>query len=196
MSNKIDSQAILYNKEGNDESYTPGYAVEPILKHIEYYRDRYGYSLDESLIVWCPFDEKHSEFVKQISLLEDVKVVYSHINSGQDFFEYEPDKWDIIVSNPPFKGKRLFFERSLSFGKPFALLMTLTAMNDKYPAWSFYEEGVDMQLLKFDQRIEFVTPGREGNKITFQSGYMCSGFLNKNLILEPIDKPKKQRKNK
>ena len=196
MSNTIDSQAVLYNKVGNDESYTPNYAVEPILKHIEYYRDRYGYSLIEPLIVWCPFDESNSKFVKQIGLLDKVKVVYSHINNDQDFFEYEPDKWDIIISNPPFKGKRLFFERALSFGKPFALLMTLASMNDKYPAWSFYEADVDMQLLKFDQRIEFVTPGREGNKITFQSGYMCSGLLYKNLILEPINKPKKQRKNK
>lgn len=196
MSNKIDSQAVLYNKVGNDEAYTPDYAVEPILKHIKRYINEFGCTSYRPLIVWCPFDEEHSEFVKQISLLEDVKVVYSHINNGEDFFTYVPFKWDIIISNPPFKGKRLFFERALSFGKPFALLMTLTAMNDKYPAWSFYEAGVDMQLLKFDQRIEFETPGREGNKITFQSGYMCSNFLSKNLILEPINKPKKQRKNK
>ena len=196
MSNTIDSQAVLYNKVGNDESYTPYYAVEPILKHIKRYVNELGCTSYRPLIVWCPFDEEHSEFVKQIGSLYGVEVVYSHINNDQDFFEYEPDKWDIIVSNPPFKGKRLFFERALRFGKPFALLMTLTAMNDKYPAWSFYEVGVDMQLLKFDQRIEFVTPGREGNKITFQSGYMCSGFLNKNLILEPINKPKKPRKKK
>ena len=194
MSNEINSQAVLYNKTGNDESYTPDYAVEPILKHIEAYRDRYGYSLSEPLIVWCPFDEAHSEFVKQISSISRVEVTYSHIIDGHDFFEYEPEKWDIIVSNPPFKGKRLFFERALSFNKPFALLMTLAAMNDKYPAWSFYESNTDMQLLKFDQRIEFETPGREGNKITFQSGYMCAGLLDRNLILEPIDKPKKARK--
>ena len=46
------------------------------------------------------------------------------IVTGQDFFDYEPDKWDVMVSNPPFTNKRKYFERALSFGKPFALIMT------------------------------------------------------------------------
>lgn len=107
----MDSQRILYNKIGDDESYTPKYGVTPILRYIP-----------KDAIVWCPFDTEDSEYVKEIQKTN--KVVFSHIDDGKDFFLYEPDKWDVIVSNPPFKNKRQFFERALSFGKPFVLLMT------------------------------------------------------------------------
>jgi hypothetical protein len=149
--------------------------VEPILEYIP-----------EGAVVWCPFDTEESEFVKQIKAKGN-KVIASHIFNGQDFFEWEPEEhWDMIVSNPPFKKKRLFFERALSFGKPFALLMTLASMNDKYPAWSFYEAGAQLQLLKFDKRIKFITPGRDNSKVTFQSGYYCRDFLPRDIILKEL----------
>jgi len=83
----------MYSKGNNDECYTPDYGVEPILEFIP-----------EDAIVWCPFDDETSEFVKQIS--KQNTVVRSHIKDGKDFFEYEPEKWDVIVSNPPFTNKR------------------------------------------------------------------------------------------
>lgn len=85
----MNSNNILYSKGSNDECYTPAYGVEPILKYIP-----------KGAIVWCPFDKSDSEFVKQISKTN--KVVYTHIDNGQDFFTYEPEGWDIIISNSPF----------------------------------------------------------------------------------------------
>ncbi len=66
------------------------------------------------MIVWCPFDKEESNFVKQLSKWAFIDVVFSHIDNGQDFFNYEPKEWDIIVSNPPFTNKRKYFERALS----------------------------------------------------------------------------------
>ena len=80
------SNDILYSKGKNDECYTPAYGVEPIIKY-----------LDKDKIIWCPFDTDKSEFVK-ILKREGFKVVNSHISLGQDFYEYEPEEWDIIVS--------------------------------------------------------------------------------------------------
>lgn len=176
---KFDSQALLHksgNYSNSDENYTPAYGVEPVLKYIP-----------DGSIVWCPFDQQHSHFVKMIREA-GYKVIASHIDHGQDFFTWEPNEhWDCIVSNPPFRKKRLFFERALELKKPFALLMTLACLNDKYPAWSFYEAGKTMQLLKFDKRIKFENPdGRKNNKVTFQSGYLCAGFLPSDLILEEL----------
>ena len=169
----IDSQMVLYNKNGNDEAYTPEYGVTPILKYIP-----------KDFIVWCPFDKKDSAFVRLISKTN--KVIYSHIDTGQDFFEYEPtEKWDCIISNPPFKGKRLFFERSLNFGKPFALIMTNAWLNDAYSKKVFIEAKRQMQLLMFDKRIKFDNPyGKANNKITFSSSYFCCDFLPNDLITE------------
>lgn len=101
-------------------------------------------------------------------------------------FNYEPTNWDIIASNTPFKNKRKFFERALSFNKPFALLMTNTWLNDFAPKILF--KDIDLQLLMFDKRIEFLDENwqKKGNKITFSSSYYCRDLLPKQLIMEVL----------
>ena len=172
----IDSSKLMYSEGNNDECFTPSYGVTPILKYIP-----------KDAIVWCPFDTPNSEFVKQIGQQNDV--VYSHIRYGQDFFDFEPLKWDVIVSNPPFTNKRKFFERALSFGKPFALIMTNTWLNDSAPKQLFKDK--DLQLLMFDKRMKFHSPdGRPNDKITFSSSYYCWNFLPKQIIMEELNIPK------
>ena len=106
----------------------------------------------------------------------------------KDFFNYEPYNWDIIISNPPFKNKRKFFERALSFGKPIALFMTNAWLNDAYSKKVFMEANRQMQLLMFDKRIKFSNPdGRPNNKITFSSSYYCCDFLPRDLITEEMN---------
>jgi hypothetical protein len=172
----IDSGKLMYSEGNNDECYTPFYGVVPILKYIP-----------KDAKVWCPFDTIDSEFVKQIS--KQNEVVFTHIQYGQDFLTYEPDNWDVIVSNPPFTNKRKFFERALSFNKPFALIMTNTWLNDSAPKQLFKEK--DLQLLMFDKRMKFHSPdGRSNDKITFSSSYYCWNFLPKQIIMEELVIPK------
>ena len=97
----------------------------------------------------------------------------------------------MMVSNPPFSRKKKFFERALSFNKPFALIMTNTWLNDSAPKQLFKDK--DLQLLMFDKRIEFTDPtGHVDNKITFSSSYYCYNFLPKQIIMKKLDKPKQQ----
>jgi len=168
----MESNEILYSKGKNDECHTPSYGVEPILKHIP-----------KDATVWCPFDTEDSEFVKQIS--QTNKVVRSHINEGKDFFEYEPEEWDIIVSNPPFTGKRKFFERALELGKPFALIMSNTWLNDAAPKQLF--KNKQLQLMMFDKRMKFMNNGEAQNKITFSSSYFCWNFLPRDIIMSEFN---------
>ena len=168
----INNNMAMYSKGKNDECYTPDYGVTPILEYIP-----------NGAIVWCPFDTEKSEFVKQISKTN--KVVYSHIDVGQDFFSYEPEHWDIIVSNPPFTNKRQYFERALSFNKPFALIMSNAWLNDAAPIQLFRDK--DLQLLMFSKRMRFISPdGRDNNKITFGSSYYCWIFLPKQIIMSDL----------
>ena len=173
------SSALLHEVGGfvgSDEAYTPASAVQPIIEYIP-----------KDAIVWCPFDEEHSEFVKQIRANGN-KVIVSHIATGEDFFTYEPNThWDMIISNPPFKKKRLFFERALSFKKPICLLMTMAWLNDRYSKQVFIDAEVQMQLLMFDKRIKFENPdGRPNDKIPFSSGYYCVDFLPKDLMIKEL----------
>lgn len=176
----MNSQKVAYSKGANDECYTPAYGVAPIIKHIDmptWWKIRHN---GRKPIIWCPFDTEQSQFVIQLRKA-GYKVIASHIDTGQDFYTWEPSEhWDIIISNPPFTNKRGIFDRALSFGKPFALLMSLTWLNDAAPKQLFMD--IDLQLLMFDKRIKY----GQGNKITFSSAYYCRDFLQKQIIMEHL----------
>lgn len=167
------SKEILYSKGKNDECYTPKYGVLPIIKYIP-----------KEWTVWCPFDKEDSEFVKTFKE-KGINVIYSHIDYGENFYEYEPSEhWDCIISNPPFTNKKLIFERALSFNKPFALIMSNVWLNDSAPAKLFKTK--ELQLLIFDKRMKFINNGIIENKITFSSSYFCYNFLPKQIIIEEL----------
>ena len=165
---------VLYSKGKNDECLTLAYAVKPILEFV-----------DKDKVIWCPFDKKDSEFVKQLKKNGN-KVIHSHIDEGKDFYEYEPEEhWDCIISNPPFTNKRKIFERALSFDKPFALIMSNTWLNDSAPKKLFKDK--DLQLLMFDRRMNFMNNGVINDKITFSSSYYCYKFLPKQIIMRELE---------
>jgi hypothetical protein len=169
---KIDSKKVLYSTGNNDECYTPVSAVKPILKYIP-----------PKATVWCPFDTEESNFVKEIR--KKNTVVISSIHTGQDFYTYEPEHWDVIVSNPPFTNKRYIFERALSFNKPFALIMSNTWLNDAAPKQLF--QNKPLQLLMFEERIKFIMAnGAPNNKITFSSSYFCYDFLPQQIVMDSL----------
>lgn len=151
---------------------TPRYGVLPIVNY-----------LPKDKIIWCPFDKEDSEFVKVLTE-QGYKVVYSHIENGQDFYTYEPKEWDILVSNPPFTNKRQIFERALSFGKPFALIMSNTWLNDSAPKQVFKDK--QLQLLMFEERMKFSNNGVVQNKITFSSSYFCYNLLPKDIVMDKL----------
>lgn len=176
------NEFLRTSKGKNDECYTPRYGVEPLLEFMQPYKNK---------TIWCPFDTQDSEYVK-VFKENGFTVVYSHIKYGQDFYNYEPEKWDVIISNPPFTGKTKIFERALSFKKPFALLMTITWLNDATPAKVFGKE--QLQILSFDERMVF--KGQEQKKINFMSAYFCHNFLPRDFIFRSLKENRNQMRLK
>lgn len=110
-----------------DEVFTPFYAVEPLLEF-----------LPKDKIIWCPFDEKWSAFYQYFKE-NGYSVIRSSLHDGKDFFEYEPEKWDILVSNPPFSKKDKILKRAFSFGKPFAMLLPVNSIQ------FYWHDGCDFR---------------------------------------------------
>ena len=102
----------IFKQADNQEWYTP---IEPIREYLDLI------NIPKDKIIWCPCDTMESNFVKELRS-RGYLVIASHISWGSDFYNFEPEKWDILITNPPFKHKRLFIERCLSFNKPFHLL--------------------------------------------------------------------------
>lgn len=120
MSEIINSNQVYYQQGGGDEQYTPQYGVEVLLPHIQHLKNK---------IIWLPFDTEDSQFVKVLTK-NGFKITYSHLDNDQDFLNYEPKNWDVMISNPPYKNKRVYWERALDLKKPFALLLPLNILSD------------------------------------------------------------------
>lgn len=163
----------------NNELYTPYYAVDHIMKY-----------LPKDKTIWCPFDEEWSAFYRRLKE-KGYKVVRSSLNEGQDFFIYEPEEWDVIVSNPPFSIKDKILERLYSFNKPFAILLPLNSLQGK-SRYKYFKDGI--QLLSFDGRIHFHN-GENMKQVVkgspFASAYFCKDLLPKDLIVEKLNEYKR-----
>lgn len=156
-------------KNTNDERFTPPILVKPIIKYLK-----------QGSTVWCPFDTEDSEFV-QILKKAGYKVIYSHIELCQDFFEYEPDEsYDYIVSNPPFSKKLEVLDRLYNLGKPFAMLMNIECLN--YQAIGQFFLDKNLELLIFDKKVSF-----DGNTASFNTSYFCNNVLPKQIIFEHLE---------
>ena len=115
--------------KASDEVYTPAYAVKPLIKYIKQYMQN---NQKDTLTIWCPFDMSISNFVQLFQKIPNVKVIYSHIDTGQNFFFYEPEEeYDIIISNPPFSCKDDILKRLFELNKPYAMLLPIPTLQGK-----------------------------------------------------------------
>ena len=157
----------------SDETYTPSYAVKPILKYIS-----------KNSIVWCPFDTEESEYVKLFQENGN-KVLFSHIDEGKNFFFYEPEEYDCIVSNPPFSLKDEVLKRLYELDKPYALLLPIPSLQGQ----KRFPYIKDCEALIFDKRINYYKDykTKEIQKgVSFGSFYLCRKMLPEKLIFEEL----------
>ena len=151
-----------------DEYYTPPILVTPILKYIK-----------SNSIIWCPFDTKESEFVIQLTNAGH-EVIYSHIWTGEDFFEYEPNEYDYIISNPPFTRKLEVLNRLYKLNKPFAMILGLPILNYQEVGNFFLDKK--LQLLIVDKKVSF-----DGNTSSFNNSFFCYNILPNDLVFEHLE---------
>lgn len=159
------------NKE-SDEYYTPKEAVIPIIKYLK-----------REMVVWCPFDTEDSEYVKCIQANGN-KVIFSHIDNGENFFSFEPkERYDVIISNPPFSLKDDVLKRLDELNKSYAILLPLPTLQGQ----KRFKYLIDSEVLIFDKRINF-WQDKEHTKmakgVAFASIYICKNFLPERLIFK------------
>ena len=174
--------------KASDEVYTPAYAVQPLVKYLNIFQEELNIweNKARTLTIWCPFDMPNSEYVK---IFEDAgfNVIASHIDTGENFFFYEPDEhYDIIISNPPFSQKDNVLKRLYELNKPYAMLLPIPALQGQ-ARFPYIKD--DLQYLGFDKRINYytnqdMTQVQKG--VSFGSCYLCKHFLPRDLIIEEL----------
>ena len=171
--------------KASDEVYTPAYAIRPLVKYIKLYMKAHQ---KDSLTIWCPFDLSFSEYVKILSNIENVKVIYTHIDTGENFFFYEPEEdYDIIISNPPFSCKDDVLKRLFELNKPYAMLLPIPTLQGqaRFPYMN------EIQYLGFDKRINYykdISMTKTQDGVSFGSCYICKDFLPRDFIIEELER--------
>lgn len=166
---------------GNDNFYTPPYAIYPILKYLK-----------EGSIVWCPFDTEESNFVK-ILREKGFKVIGTHIDNGIDFFVHcdsNKDKCDYIISNPPYSRKGDVLKKLFEIGIPFAMLVGVVGLFESKNRFSMFKEN-EFEIMYFNKRIAYFKDYKEQKPSLnppFSSVYVCKGVLPKQIVFEEIIK--------
>lgn len=164
---------------GNDEFYTPEYAIKPLLKYIK-----------PGSVIWCPFDTEHSNFVKLLQQ-QGHTVIYTHLVYGQDFFETDID-CDYIVSNPPYSLKGEVVDRLFKMGKPFAMLLGIVGLFESQRRFDMFKNN-QFEIMYMNRRVayfkDYADPKPSLNP-PFSSVYLCSGILPKQIMFEEIVKSK------
>lgn len=155
-----------------DEYYTPSILVEMLVPYLKKWESDFMDKNERTPIIWLPFDTEESKYY-QILQKEGFVVTRSHLDDEKDFFKYQPEQFDLIVSNPPFSLKLMVFERIIfDLKKPFVLLMNMMALNYQEIGNLFQFVNPKIQFIIPDKKVSF-----DGNTSSFCSGYVCYDFI-------------------
>lgn len=104
-------------------------------------------------------------------------VVGTDVMHGFDFLSplaALPD-FDVIVTNPPYSVKDEWLQRCFDIGKPFALLLPVTAFGEQERYKMYKKYGIEILLLP--KRINFETPSGKKGKSWFYCAWFCWQIL-------------------
>ena len=142
----------------------PEIALPPILKYV-----------GKEHKIWSPSAGKG----RMVDYMrgQGYQVIGTDILTGFDFIDPMapvPD-YDFIIENPPYSIKDKYLQRCYDLGKPFALLMPITALGEQARVAMYAKYGI--QILLPSERTLFITPnGTEGGGWFF-AAWFCWKFL-------------------
>lgn len=161
----------MIKKSNTDEWYTTAENVEMIVPFLK----NKGFKK-----ILCPFDKKQSAFVTVLQG-NGFDVTYSHIETGGDFFKIQNlQEYDAIVSNPPFSKRQAVLEKLFAAGVPFAMILNFNGLFDSKARWKLFRDN-KFELLVPCGRMHFFNESCKSNSPNFQSVYVCSGILPKQI---------------
>ena len=125
--------------------------------------------------------------IKKALLQKDNKlnIVGEDIITGQDFYE-QKNKYDLIITNPPYKNTHLFIEKCYSISKEFFLLLPIAHLSGQQRLKdSTYRGLVDVSI--FSRMPMFSKELKEDG--SFTTGMMVAGWFYFSNNKKSEDKP-------
>jgi len=130
----------------NNEVYTPKEAIYPLLPFLN----------KSSVIFDCAFGTGRlaEHFSKEgFTVIGNRNIDFL---GRKDFEAHLGQKFDIIITNPPYSFKDEFLEKAFRIEKPFAFLLPLTTLEGIRRGKMFKDNGI--QIIIPNRRINFEIP--------------------------------------
>lgn len=158
----------------HDECYTTLNEAEKLVKYIDENK-----IVSKNDIIWLPFDNEFSNIYKALTKY-GFNIVMTNLENGQDFYAYQPNEWDIIITNPPFSGRTKLMNRLMSFNKPFIILQATQMFNNQFAVNYLCQFSNDFKFILPRSRMSFLTYKEDENIIrsdkngaSFYSFWLC-----------------------
>ena len=175
VENQRQSSQIKNKKRGSSDHFqTPMWAIYLILSYIP-----------DGAKIWEPACGE-GNIVKHL-MNNDITCHGTDLMHGFDFLSsfIEIPEFDMILTNPPFSTKDLWLEKCYDIGKPFALLLPITALEGKDRQAMYKKHGVE--VLMPHKRVDYETPSGDGSGSWFYSAWFTHGLnLGNTLVFEEI----------
>jgi len=120
--------------------------------------------VNKNSIIWLPFDNEYSNIYKSLNE-SGFKITLSSLELGLDFYIYQPQKWDIIITNPPFSKRTQLMNRLLSFSKPFIILQATQFFNNQTAVNYICGCSNDFKFIFPQTRMAFLTYNKDFDQI-------------------------------
>jgi hypothetical protein len=160
MKPKRANKGDIYVPQGLDLCQTPAYALDPLLPYL---KGR----------LWEPACGEG--FMVDALNTAGFTVVSSDLLTGQNFFFYEPETYDMLVTNPPYSIKYKWLKRCYELDKPFALLMPVEVLGAVMAQKLFRERGIEVIFLP--RRVNFKMPNKDWDShAQFPVAWYCYKF--------------------
>lgn len=158
-----------------DECYTTSAESD---KLVDFLLETEAVSLDTK--IWLPFDTELSRIYLSFKAKGFKNLIRTSLAEGLDFYHYEPEEWDIIISNPPFSGRTQLLRRLFGFGKPFIILQGTQMFNNQFAInylceydgqISFLLPRTRMKFMTYDEDLNIIQTAKSG--AAFYSFWLC-----------------------
>ncbi len=142
-----------YSPGGQDVMQTPPHALEPLYP-----------LLSPDWIIW-ESAVGPERLIQRTLELRGFNVIGTDImySAGFNYFTFQPAKWTVQLTNPPYNAKDRYawIKRAFELNRPWALLMpyeTSFAMRFRNLAAEYHNKPWKVEILVPERRISFKTP--------------------------------------
>lgn len=177
MFNYLRDTRQMYTGGKRDHCQTPSYALLPILPF-----------LNPDWTIWEPAD---GGGMLSFALRENG---FNVLSTSIDFFTYNSDRWNCIVTNPPFSLSQKWMQRCFELGKPWCLLLKSDNVSNRGTQELISKYG-ELEMVYPESRINFKMPFKGwATGAQFNTHWYTFGLnIGKpNTWLCPINKEKKE----